>query len=82
MMNPHTLKRMKTEALLTTLSDREARESWEKKGSLDTHRRAMIRVQEILSRPSSALFPSDIESNIHMQFKDLVPGNLDTIQTL
>src|SRR4030066_2595702 len=41
MMNPHTLKRMKSEALLTRLADRESRDSWEKKGFPDTKARAM-----------------------------------------
>ncbi len=76
MMSPHTLKRMKSEALLTWLSDRDAREAWEKKGSLDTHARAMQRVHEILSRESSALFTEEVELRIRAQFKDLVPGIL------
>ncbi len=41
MMNPHTVKRMKSEALLTKLADRDARTVWEKKGATDTHARAM-----------------------------------------
>jgi trimethylamine---corrinoid protein Co-methyltransferase len=77
MMSPHTKKRMKTEALLTRLSDREAREAWEKKGSLDTHARAMQRVREILSHEGNALFPEEIEARIRLQFKELVPGKLE-----
>lgn len=74
MMNPHTVRRMKTEALLTRLSDREARETWEKKGSLDTQARAMARVNEILAQDDSGLIPAEVESRIRVQFKDLVPG--------
>ena len=62
MMSPHTKKRMKTEALLTHLSDRDAREIWEKKGSLDTHARAMQRVLDILGRESTAPFPTEVEA--------------------
>jgi trimethylamine--corrinoid protein Co-methyltransferase len=80
MMDPHTKKRMKSEALLTRLADREARETWEKKGSLDTQARAMKRVREILARESSALFPAEVESRIRAQFKDLVPGKLELPQ--
>ena len=80
MMQPHTLKRMKSEALLTNLSDRAARESWEKNGSLDTHVRAMSRVREILARPSSALFSEETEARIRMQFNTLVPGKLEIPQ--
>jgi trimethylamine--corrinoid protein Co-methyltransferase len=76
LMSPHTFKRMKSEALLTWLSDRDACEAWEKKGSLDTHARAMQRVYEILSRQSSALFSEEIDKRVRAQFKDLVPGIL------
>jgi len=77
MMNPHTLKRMKNEALLTVLSDRDSREAWEKKGSLDTNARAMNRVKEILSRPSKVPFSQEIEANVRLQFHDLIPGKLE-----
>jgi trimethylamine--corrinoid protein Co-methyltransferase len=74
MMSPHTARRMKTEALLPHLSDREARETWEKKGSLDTHARALQRVKEILAQNTTDLIPADVETRLHEQFKDLVPG--------
>jgi trimethylamine---corrinoid protein Co-methyltransferase len=74
MMNPHTARRMKTEALLTRLSDRDARETWEKKGSMDTHARAMQRVNEILAHDSADLIPAEVETRLHARFKDLVPG--------
>lgn len=77
MMNPHTLKRMKTEALLTRLADRDARASWEKKGALDAHARAMQRVHDILSRQGSDLFSPEMDANIHTQFKNLVEGELE-----
>lgn len=77
MMNPHTLKRMKSEALLTGLSERDAREVWEKKGALDTHARAMVHVRDILIRKSTTLFSEDIERRLRLQYKDLVPGNLE-----
>jgi trimethylamine--corrinoid protein Co-methyltransferase len=78
MLSPHTKKRMKTEAVLTRVSDREARETWEKHGSLDAHGRAMQRVREILSHDSTAKFDEQVERRIRMQFIDLVPGELET----
>src|SRR5512145_1826062 len=42
----HTVKRMKTEAVMTKLADRDTRTAWEKKGALDIHARAMNRVKE------------------------------------
>ena len=77
MVHPHTIKRMKTTGLLTKLADRNARENWENKGSLDTHTRAMLRVREILKRPSSAGFTSEVDERIRAAFTGLVPGNLD-----
>lgn len=77
MMNPHTLKRMKTEALLTRLADRDARASWERKGALDAHARAMQRVHDILSRQGSDLFSPEMDAKIHTQFKNLVEGELE-----
>ncbi len=74
MMSPHTARRMKSEAFLTRLSDREARETWEKKGSLDTHARAMQRVNEILEQNQVDLIPTEVESRLRQQFKDLVAG--------
>ncbi|MGE5123970.1 MAG: trimethylamine methyltransferase family protein [Acidobacteriaceae bacterium] len=80
MMNPHTLKRMKTEALLTRLADRESRQAWEKKGEQDIHARAMQRVREILVQESNAIFPAETEARIRIRFTDLVPGDLEVPQ--
>ena len=77
LMNPHTAKRMKTEALLTKIADRDQRNIWEKKGSLDTQGHAMQRANEILAKSSSAIFPPEVEDRIHATFPDLVPGVLE-----
>ena len=77
MVHPHTIKRMKTTGLLTKIADRNTRENWENKGSQDTHARAMLRVREILKRPSSAGFPPEVDERIRAAFTGLVPGNLD-----
>ena len=78
-MSQHTARRMKNEALLTRLADREAREVWEKKGSLDTHARAMQQVEQILARPSVDLIPADVEESIRSQFTGLVTGKLELL---
>jgi trimethylamine--corrinoid protein Co-methyltransferase len=80
MMNPHTLKRMKSEALLTRLADRDSREAWEKKGASDTHTRAMQVVHEILVRESNTVFSDEIERRIRVQFQNLIPGMLELPQ--
>ncbi|HEX8990068.1 MAG TPA: trimethylamine methyltransferase family protein [Anaerolineales bacterium] len=76
MVHPHTVKRMKSSALLTTLADRNARAQWEGKGSLDTHTRAMQRAREILGRPAAAPFAADVEARIRAEFPELVAGDL------
>jgi trimethylamine--corrinoid protein Co-methyltransferase len=77
MMSPHTAKRMKTEALLPRLADRETRDIWEKKGSLDTQARAMQRVNEILAQTGPEFIPPELDMRIRNQFKDLVSGKLE-----
>jgi trimethylamine--corrinoid protein Co-methyltransferase len=77
MMSPHTARRMKNEALLPRLADREARETWEKKGSMDTHARAMQRVNEILGHPGADLIPAEVEARLRTQFPGLVSGKLE-----
>jgi trimethylamine--corrinoid protein Co-methyltransferase len=82
MMSPHTKKRMRSEALLTQLADRETREAWTKKGSLDTHARALQCVHEILAKESTASFTEEVEDRIRLQFKDLIPGKLELPQRM
>jgi trimethylamine--corrinoid protein Co-methyltransferase len=75
-VEPHTIKRMKTAGLLTKLSDRDTRSQWMKKGGQDIHARAMARVREILARPSSTLFSPEVEERIRSHFKDLVSAEM------
>ncbi len=77
MVNPHTVKRMKTSALLPTLADRSARVQWETKGALDTHARAMQRAHDILARGKPAGFPAEVEKQIRSEFSGLVSGCLE-----
>ncbi len=76
MTQPHTMKRMKTVALLPSLADRTARAQWESKGALDTYARAAQRVHEILARPNSATFSPEIEARIQVAFAGLRPVDL------
>lgn len=76
MTNKHTVKRMKTEALLPMIADRDAREGWEKKGSLDTQAHAMQRVREILAQDAPALISPEIDAQIRAEFEGIVSGDL------
>jgi trimethylamine--corrinoid protein Co-methyltransferase len=77
MVQPHTIKRMKTTGLLPKLADRNPRENWEGKGSLDTQGRALQRVREILARPSLAVFPAEVDDRLRAAFPGLVAGKLE-----
>ena len=76
------MKRMKTAGLLTKLSDRDSRITWEKKGSLDIQAHAMKRVREILSTNTSPFFSDEVDARIRTQFGELVMGNLEVPEGL
>jgi trimethylamine--corrinoid protein Co-methyltransferase len=77
MIEKHTMQRMKTEALLVKLADRDVREGWEKKGALDTQARAMQRAREILAKDYESLISPDVDAQIRAEFADLVSGELE-----
>lgn len=79
-VHPHTVKRMKTEAILTKIADRDARTIWEKKGAMDIQARAMNRVREIMKQNTPALISAEIEEKLRAQFPGLVSGALEPIQ--
>lgn len=72
----HTIKRMKTEAVMTKIADRDARTMWEKKGATDTQTRAMKRVREILAKESGAVFSPEVDERIRAKYVGLVEGKL------
>jgi len=77
MTNKHTVKRMKTEALLPKIADRDAREGWEKKGSLDAHAHAMQRVRDILGKETPDLISPEVDAQIRAEFDGMVSGELE-----
>lgn len=76
-VEPHTIKRMKTAAILTKLSDRDTRTQWQKKGAPDIQTRAMNRVRDILSQKSSTVFSDEVDARIREHFPGLVEGDLE-----
>ena len=48
---------------------------WLKKGALDAHARAMLRVRAILTRDNPAIFSQDVDARIRAAFEDLVAGD-------
>ena len=75
MVNPQTVKFMKTTALLPTIADREMREAWLSKGGLDAQARAMQRARQILSKANSAVFSPEVEARIRLEIAGLVAGD-------
>ena len=72
----HTISRMKTEAVLTKMADRDARTVWEKKGATDIQARAMKRVREIMTNNITPLLTPEIEAKLRDEFVGLVAGEL------
>jgi trimethylamine--corrinoid protein Co-methyltransferase len=71
----HTLKRMRSTALLPEVADRDTRDLWKQKGALDAQARAMRRAHDILTRDNPAVFAPDVDARIRAEFKDLVAGD-------
>lgn len=75
----HTINRMKTEAVMTKIADRDARTIWEKKGATDTQARAMKKVKDVMAANTNSLISSEIEEKLRAAFPGLVAGNLEPI---
>jgi trimethylamine---corrinoid protein Co-methyltransferase len=76
---PHTIKRMKTEAILTKMADRNMRTIWEKKGALDIQARAMARAKEIMTTNTEPLIPAEVDKKLHAEFSGMISGALEPI---
>jgi len=76
----HTIARMKTEAVMTKLADRDARTIWVKKGSTDIQARAMKRVKEIMASNTAPLLSSEVEAKLRAEFPGMIAGELLPIE--
>jgi len=75
----HTISRMKTEAVMTKLADRDPRTIWEKRGSTDIHARAMKRAAEIMASNTTSLLSPEVEEKLRAEFPGMVSGDLKPI---
>ncbi|MBI3169518.1 MAG: trimethylamine methyltransferase family protein, partial [Chloroflexi bacterium] len=75
----HTVGRMKTEAVMTKIADRDARTIWEKKGATDTQAKAMKKAKEVMTNNIAPLITPDVDEKIRAAFPGLVPGVLEPI---
>ena len=76
----HTISRMKTEAVMTKLADRDARTAWVKKGSMDIHARAMKKAKDIMNNNIASLIAPEMEEKLRAEFAGLVSGELKPIE--
>jgi trimethylamine--corrinoid protein Co-methyltransferase len=72
----HTISRMKTEAVMTRMADRDPRTTWEKRGATDIHTRAMKRAAEMMSANTDSLLSPEAEEKLRAEFPGLVAGDL------
>ncbi|OLN26320.1 trimethylamine methyltransferase family protein [Desulfosporosinus metallidurans] len=71
----HTMKNMRTVAVLPKVATREMRRRWEDQGKPDAHSRAMKEANKILSKPNKSRFSEELDAKIREHFKGLVPGD-------
>ncbi|MCC6501221.1 MAG: trimethylamine methyltransferase family protein [Anaerolineales bacterium] len=75
----HTINRMKTEAVMTKIADRDARTIWEKKGALDINARALNKAKEIMTKNPESLISPEVDAKLRAAFPGLVAGELTPI---
>ncbi len=71
----HTLKNMRTTAVLPKVAAREMRGRWEEEGRPDVHARALKEAKRILSKENPAQFPAGLDERVRAHFPGLVPGD-------
>jgi trimethylamine--corrinoid protein Co-methyltransferase len=76
----HTIGRMKTEAVMTKIADRNARTIWEKKGSTDIHARAMKKAKEIMTSNPQPLISDELDEKLRARFEGMVAGELTPVE--
>jgi trimethylamine--corrinoid protein Co-methyltransferase len=76
----HTISRMKTEAVMTKMADRDPRSIWEKRGSTDIQARAMKKVKEVMTINTNPLISPELDEKIRTEFPGLVAGELIPIE--
>jgi len=73
----HTLKNMRSIAVLPKVATREMRRRWEDQGRPDAHSRAMKEVNKILIKPNKSRFTEELDAKVRGHFPGLVAGDVD-----
>jgi len=71
----HTLKHMRTTAVLPDVATRGMRGSWEEKGRPDAHTRAINEARKILIKDNPAVFCDEVDGRIRDRFEGIIAGN-------
>ncbi|MCP4689496.1 MAG: trimethylamine methyltransferase [Desulfobacterales bacterium] len=75
MDHDHTVRHMRSTAVLPRVATREMNGAWEQEGRLDAEARALNEAKKILSKSNPAVLPPEIDAGIRARFKDLIPGD-------
>jgi trimethylamine--corrinoid protein Co-methyltransferase len=65
----HTLKRMRSEALLPEIADRKPRDRWVAEGARDASSRALEKARQILSKDNPALLAPEVDAAIRRRLR-------------
>ncbi len=71
----HTLKNMRTTAVLPNIATREMRGRWEGEGRSDAHSRAMKEVARLMGKENPDRFSAELDAKIRRHFPGLVAGD-------
>ncbi len=69
----HTIKHMRSEFFFPKISDRDLREDWEMKGSLDARQRANASARDILAEHQPEPIDPDVDEAIRSEFEIMMP---------
>ena len=75
--NADTLRLMKSCALLPDVADRERREVWTSRGSLDAHANALKTAKRLMCNTNAALIDPDADARVRASFAGLVSGDVE-----
>ena len=75
----HTMANMRETALLTSVSNRDMRSTWEAAGSPDINQQALDKARTILESDNPAGFSLDVDKKIRERFAGLVAGDAKPI---
>jgi trimethylamine--corrinoid protein Co-methyltransferase len=75
--NVETRNLMKSCALLPGVANRERREEWRNRGSIDAHAHALATAKRLLCNPNAALIDPETDARVKACFAGLVPGDAE-----